>query len=229
MRKLAGLLLLLLLALSSSAQAQTVSAIVAQPTNQIAAVGGSAVFSVITIDASCRSVWIFQGVHHFGGTGTSISYTINGVTAAMDGAQAQVDIYGCATAPAQLSNIVTLHVVPTAITVSVQIVNDDGTSPSVDCVISQIVTNADGTTTTTPVLDLNSGGGAAPTLTGSFPVDRTLNYRADLYVNGSILPVTQLISAPTLFAVFPNVSQMSAQVVLFASSGLVKSTNFTTQ
>jgi hypothetical protein len=107
--------------------------------------------------------------------------------------------------------------------------NEDGSAPAASLVISQIVTNADSTTTSTPVLTLPDPTGAT---SGSLLYNSALLYSATFFLNQN--PVGQpLVFSPTLMtAVQPAIKSESLVVVLCVTScaaGAVKSMSWSSQ
>jgi len=107
--------------------------------------------------------------------------------------------------------------------------NEDGTPPPASLVVSQIVTNPDGTMTATPVLQLPDPGGAT-----SLPLlySPTLLYQAAFFLNQ--VPVGQaVVFSPTLMTlVMPKIQSMSFSVVLCVTScpvGAVKNMSWSAQ
>jgi hypothetical protein len=107
---------------------------------------------------------------------------------------------------------------------------DDGTAPPLQLVVSQVITNADGTTNSTPVLQLPDPTTTA--LTGSFLVNKAYEYDVALWkvvnngdgtMTSSVLGQPMPYPAALVLSLMSNISQANFGVTLFKSSGLVKS------
>lgn len=112
----------------------------------------------------------------------------------------------------------TVLTVQPVLTVNFSALNDDGTIPNVQLVLTQVVFNADGTTNSTSLLDLvpDASGNAS----GQFLLDPTQTYDAVL-LGAPMQPM--LYPAALVLAAMPQITKANFSVVLFKASGLVKS------
>jgi hypothetical protein len=211
-----------LLCIGSSAFGQTITQ---QPTGQSVLAGQPAVFSVSFTGGPCRSIWYTGAVgNQFGTYGPSpITFSIPNATLAMNGTGVAVKLYGCTGgADSSISSIATLTVTP-AVRVSISALYEDGTvPPGVEVVVNQIVSNPDGTVTSTPALQLvpDATSGAA---SGLIALDPAITYQAVLYRNG--IEVGEPLPYPVglMLAVMPKISKVNFGVVLAKDTGLVDS------
>jgi hypothetical protein len=103
--------------------------------------------------------------------------------------------------------------------------NEDGSTPSATLAVSSVITNADGTTTTTGILQLSSG-------TGLLLYNSTLLYEAVFLLNGNTLGQPTVFSPTLLTAIIPTVRQMTFSAVLCVTTcpaGDVKSMSWGVQ
>jgi hypothetical protein len=209
-----------LLLLGTQAHAQ---AITAQPVGQSVLAGQPAFFSVSFTGGTCRSLWYTGAIGNvFGAQGPSpITFTIPNATMAMNGTSVYVKIYDCTGGPATpVSNTVTLTVTR-AVTVHISALYEDGTvPPGVQVVVNQIVSNPDGTVTSTPALQLvpDATSGAAGGLLG---LDPAITYEVVLYRNG--IEVGEPLPYPVglMLAIMPKISKVTFGVVLAKDTGLI--------
>lgn len=301
-RKLAVLLLLTLPLLPLRAQQ-----IIQQPVSQTVQAGSPASFTVVVSGGPCRSLWLINGIGHYGALASSITYTFPATTLTQNNTNVQVQLYGCASGTLKpLSSIATLTVInvitlqsillgPVApiigigqtqiftvtgqyndgstkdlsstatfvsdtpsvaslsgnvatglligsaiisatygtvtgstalivlppIAVSISALYDDNSVPILQLIIRQIMSNGDGTFTATPVLGLipDTTGVAS----GTFLLDPALNYDAMIMMNSVPIATPNFYSAAALLALMPQISKASFEIVLFKSSGLIKS------
>lgn len=105
--------------------------------------------------------------------------------------------------------------------------NEDGTVPAAILVINQIVANADGTFTSTPVLQLPDPSGAT---TLPMLYSPTLLYSAAFFLNNTAVGQPLTFSPTLMTLVMPKVKQESLAVVLCVTTcpvGAVKSMSWT--
>jgi hypothetical protein len=100
---------------------------------------------------------------------------------------------------------------------------DDGTVPALQLIVNQIVTNPDGTVTSTVALQLPDL--VSNSLTGSFLVNKSFTYQAQILKTGTTLGFSMPYEPVLLLALMPQISTTNFNVTLFKASGLVKSYN----
>src|SRR5712664_2859192 len=82
-----------LLLLAGPLHAQTITQ---QPVSQTVQAGSPASFTVVVSGGPCRSLWLINGVGHYGAFASTITYTFPSTTLAQSGTTVQVQLYGCA-------------------------------------------------------------------------------------------------------------------------------------
>jgi hypothetical protein len=119
----------------------------------------------------------------------------------------------------------TMLTVQPLITVSVSVAYNDGTIPTVEVDLFQVVTNPDQTTTSTQILHLvpDSTGNAS----GQFLMNPALTYEGVLVLNGA--PVGQPLSYPgaLVLAAMPQISKVNFGVVMLKASAIPQVKSFT--
>lgn len=115
----------------------------------------------------------------------------------------------------------TVLIVQPPITVSFSALYDDNSVPALQLIVRQIVKNADGTFTATPVLGLTPDATGAAS--GTFLLDPALDYDAMVVMNNVPIATPNFYSASALLALLPQISKVEFGVVLFKSTGLIKS------
>ena len=216
---------LLLFALPAFAQSITT-----QPQSLTVQVGQTAAFTVIVSGGPCRSDWILSGPpgSQYGATASTITFSIPNVTMAMNGLTLYAELYGCTGGSANLNTqTVTLTVVQAGVTVNLQIAYDDGTIPAMSMVLNQVVTNSDGTTTSTPVLSLTPDP-TTGTATGNFIPVKTVIYQAVLFLAG-VPAFTQNFDPNVMLTVQPKLAAVNVNAVFFKADGTIKTSSFSTQ
>jgi hypothetical protein len=214
--------------LACTVHAQTITT---QPTDQNVQAGQTATFSVsFTGGGSCRSIWYTGAIgNHYGVYGPSpISYSIPNVTAAMNGTTVTVGLFGCSGEVGTATSVpahLTVGPPPTfpVITIEISALYDDGTvPPGCQLIVNNVLTNADGTTTSFPVLtmapDPVSGIGI-----GTVPLNPALTYSAGVYRNGVLVGQQAYWPVAGVLLIMPTLTQTNFDVVLFKTTGQIKS------
>jgi hypothetical protein len=216
-------LILLLFAWPAFAQTITV-----QPVSQTVQAGQTASFSVTetgytqvkwcSYPPGVGTTWTCPGSTTFVSGTQTLTYTTPPTTLAMSGTQYKLTVLypGGYTYSAAAK----LTVVP-GITASVSALYDDGTIPTVEVDINQVVTNPDGTTTATPVLVLTPDPTTGQA-SGTMVISQSLSYQTVLWVN-NIAVANSINPGALILAMMPQISQVNFSVVLFKATGLVKS------
>jgi hypothetical protein len=88
--------------------------ITVQPASQTVAVGAMATFTITVSGGPCRIQWVIGGVGSYGAMGSTFSYSIMNVTAAMNGETVFANIYGCTGGTANLVTNTAMLTVGTA-------------------------------------------------------------------------------------------------------------------
>ena len=192
-----------------------------QLTDQVVLSPATATFTVVVSGGPCRSAWIVNGVEHFGEMASTISYSIPSTSADYKtGTKVQAQLYGCAGGPAK-SQSVTATLTVNNFNVNLSIVNDDGTVPAVQMLISKV--NTDGSTTAALALATDANGNAS----GGLLYDKTQIYAVAFTVDGA--EISQLIPAPLFSMVYPNASSVTVAIVLKAGATTIQKSTVTVQ
>jgi hypothetical protein len=198
------------------AAAPTLSSIAITPASATIGVGQSQTFSALgtfsdgsTQDLSSTATWT-----------TTAGATLNGDTATGTAV-------GTTTITATVGSIsaaATLTVEP-VLNITFTPTNEDGSVPSTQLAIYQIVVNSDGSTTYTGVLQLASG-------TGVLPYNSTLMYEAAFFLNGDAVGQPIYFSPTLMLTLMPNLSEMTYAATLCVTTctaGAIKSMTFGAQ
>jgi O-glycosyl hydrolase len=102
-------------------------AVTQQLQSQTVQAGQSATFTVVISNGPCHSLWYINGTGYYGSTASTISYTIENTTSAMNGWTVFVDLYDCGSTGANLGNsqtaILTVNPTLVAPTITKQLSN----------------------------------------------------------------------------------------------------------